>query len=185
LNTLEGPINWGDTYGDRIRGWLLPPTTGDYTFWIAGDNNCQLWFGSDATPGKASMIAYLAGINTTNSREWTKYATQQSVTIPLTAGSKYYIEVLHKEGTGSDHVAVAWQGPGISQQVIGGAYLRPWYGLPIGDTTIDGNVNTDDFTGFAETWLASDCAMSLELDLNGDCDLNYQDFAIFADHWLE
>jgi rhamnogalacturonan endolyase len=185
LNTLEGPINWGDTYGDRIRGWLLPPTTGDYTFWIAGDNNCQLWLGSDATPGKASMIASIAGANTTNWREWTKYATQQSVTIPLMAGSKYYIEVLHKEGTGSDHVAVAWQGPGISQQVIGGAYLRPWYGLPIGDTTIDGNVNTDDFTGFAETWLASDCAMSLELDLNGDCDLNYQDFAIFADHWLE
>ena len=30
----------------------------------------------------------------------------------------YYIEALHKEGAGGDNLAVAWQGPGISQQVI-------------------------------------------------------------------
>jgi hypothetical protein len=62
----------------------------------------------------------------TNSREWNKYSTQQSVTINLVAGQKYYIEVLHKEGFGGDNVAVAWQGPGITQQVIAGSYLSPF-----------------------------------------------------------
>ncbi len=41
------------------------------------------------------------------------------------AGQMYYIEALHKEGAGSDNLAVAWQGPGISQQVI-----SPFRSLP-------------------------------------------------------
>ena len=41
-------------------------------------------------------------------------------------GRKYYIEVIHKDNTGGDHVAVAWEGPGISQQVIDGSYLMPY-----------------------------------------------------------
>jgi hypothetical protein len=64
----------------------------------------------------------------TNSREWSKYTSQQSATINLTAGQKYYIEVLHKEGSGGDNIAVAWQGPGISQQVIAGNYLSAFLG---------------------------------------------------------
>ena len=55
-----------------------------------------------------------------------KYSTQQSVTINLVAGQKYYIEVLHKEAGGGDNIAVAWQGPGITQQVIAGTYLSPF-----------------------------------------------------------
>ena len=48
----------------------------------------------------------------TGSREWTKFASQQSVPISLMVGRKYYIEALAKEGGGGDHVAVRWQLPG-------------------------------------------------------------------------
>jgi hypothetical protein len=68
----------------------------------------------------------------TNSREWSKYTSQRSAAINLSAGQKYYIEVLHKEAFGGDNVAVAWQGPGISQAVIGGSYLSPF--VPSGAT---------------------------------------------------
>ena len=44
----------------------------------------------------------------------TSTRTQRSAGINLTAGQKYYIEVLHKEATGGDHFAVSWQGPGIA-----------------------------------------------------------------------
>lgn len=37
LTSLEAPSNWGDGFGDRIRGYLCPPTSGTYTFWIASD----------------------------------------------------------------------------------------------------------------------------------------------------
>ena len=33
----------------RLRGYLVPPTTGTYVFWLAGDDNCQLWLSSDRT----------------------------------------------------------------------------------------------------------------------------------------
>ncbi len=35
ITSLEGPTNWADNYGTRIRGYLNPITTGSYTFWIA------------------------------------------------------------------------------------------------------------------------------------------------------
>ncbi|HEY8959309.1 T9SS type A sorting domain-containing protein, partial [Chitinophaga sp.] len=123
LSSLEGPTNWAENYGTRIRGYLHPTTSGSYTFWVAGDDNTELYLSTNDNPANRSRIAYVDGW--TNSREWNKYGTQQSAAVNLTAGQKYYIEVLHKEGTGGDNVAVSWQGPGISQQVIAGNYLSP------------------------------------------------------------
>ncbi len=123
LTSLEGPVNWADNYGTRIRGYLHVPSTGSYTFWVAGDDYTNLYLSSDETAANATRIAYVEGY--TNSREWTKY-TSQTATVTLTGGKKYYIEVLHKEASGGDNVAVAWQGPGITQAVIDGAFLSPY-----------------------------------------------------------
>jgi hypothetical protein len=124
ISSLEGPTNWADNYGTRIRGYIHPPTTGSYTFWVAGDDNTELYLSTNDNPANRSRIAYVDGW--TDSKQWNKYSTQQSAAINLTAGQKYYIEVLHKEGSGGDNVAVAWQGPGITQQVIPGANLSPF-----------------------------------------------------------
>ncbi|MFC0772159.1 T9SS type A sorting domain-containing protein [Terrimonas alba] len=124
LTSLEAPTNWADNYGTRIRGYIHPTASGSYTFWVAGDDNTELYLSTSDNPASASRIAYVNGW--TNSREWNKYSTQQSAAVNLVAGQKYYIEVLHKEGTGGDNVAVAWQGPGITQQVIAGSYLSPF-----------------------------------------------------------
>lgn len=143
LSTFEGPTNWEDNYGTRIRGYIHPGTSGSYTFWVAGDDNTELYLSTDDSPDNKSRIAYVNGW--TGSREWTKYSTQQSASVTLTAGQKYYVEVLHKEGSGGDNVAVAWQGPGISRQVIAGSYLSPYNASSIvvrargsqGDETIE------------------------------------------------
>lgn len=124
LTSLEGPGNWADNYGSRIRGYVHPAVTGSYTFWIAGDDNTDLYLSTNDNPANSARIAYVNGW--TDPRQWNKYSTQQSVTINLVAGQKYYIEVLHKEGGGGDNVAVAWQGPGIAQQVIPGSHLSPF-----------------------------------------------------------
>ncbi|THU40192.1 T9SS type A sorting domain-containing protein [Niastella caeni] len=124
LTSLEAPTNWADNYGTRIRGYIHPTASGSYTFWVAGDDNTELYLSTSDNPAGATRIAYITGW--TNSREWNKYSTQQSTTINLVAGQKYYIEVLHKEGSGGDNIAVAWQGPGITQQVIAGTYLSPF-----------------------------------------------------------
>lgn len=126
LTSLEGPTNWGDNYGDRMRGYITPTATGAYTFRIAGDDYSELWLSTDDNPANKVKIAYIEGW--TDPYQWNKYSTQQSSAISLTAGHRYYVEVLHKEGTGGDNISVAWTGPGISTPtVVAGSFLSPYY----------------------------------------------------------
>lgn len=121
ITSFEGPVNWADNYGTRIHGFLTPPATGNYTFWIAANDNAELWL---AYPFLQKKIAEVPGW--TNPLQWDKYTQQKSVSVALTAGKAYYIKALHKEGPDLDNIAVAWQGPGIAQQVISGRYLTPF-----------------------------------------------------------
>lgn len=183
LTQFEGPTNWDNSYGTRIRGYLYPPATGSYTFWIAGDDNCQLWLSTDGTPAHSVLIAQVAGW--TNWREWNKYPSQQSPSIFLTAGKKYYIEALHKEGSGGDNIAAAWSGPGIAQQVISGRYLSPWLTGLYGDFISDSFVSLDDLAEFVQLWLNNSCVMTSRIDRNGDCTADFYEFALMADNWLK
>ncbi len=126
LSSMEAPTDWADNYGTRIAGYLHPAVTGDYTFWIASDDGSELWLSTDDSTTNVVKIAYVNGW--TNSRQWDKYSSQQSAVIHLEAGQSYFIEALQKEGGGGDNLAVAWQGPGITRQVIDGAYLSPLTG---------------------------------------------------------
>jgi hypothetical protein len=52
----------------------------------------------------------------------------------LRQGQTYYVEALHKQGIGSDHIAVGWQLPdGTLERPISGARLSPSY--PAADAT--------------------------------------------------
>ncbi|PYJ84239.1 MAG: hypothetical protein DME22_13545, partial [Verrucomicrobia bacterium] len=73
---FEAPINIDDSYGQRMHGFILPPQTGSYTFWISSDDNSTLFLSTDETPANVQTISYVPGWTT--SREWTKYAEQQS-----------------------------------------------------------------------------------------------------------
>jgi len=124
LDALKGPVDWKDNYGLRARALLTAPETGDYTFWVSGDDNCELWLSSDDTAFNAKLIAQVA--SWTGVEEWGKEAGQKSAPIALVAGQKYYIEMLLKEGGGGDSITAAWGGPasiGAGPVVIGGAYL--------------------------------------------------------------
>jgi hypothetical protein len=125
LSIFEAPGNYGDNYGQRIRGFICPPTDGNYTFWIASDNSSELWLSTDESSSNKSKIASVTGY--TASREWNKYPSQKSAAIPLIAGTKYYIEALHKEGDRSDNLAVGWLIPNGSQErPIPGSRLAPF-----------------------------------------------------------
>ena len=145
ITSFEGPTDWADNYGTRIYGYLHPSANGDYTFWIASDDNSELWLSTDDNPANASLIANVP--EWTSSRQWTKYAEQQSSVISLTGGQKYYIEALQKEEGGGDNVAVAWEGPDISQEVIDGSHLSPWWtGIGTGKGLIGNYYDNTDFT---------------------------------------
>ncbi|MEZ4679074.1 MAG: PA14 domain-containing protein [Caldilineaceae bacterium] len=123
IGAMEGPRLFGKDYGTRIRGFLYPPTTGAYRFWIAADDSAQLWLSTDENSANKRVIASVP--EWTHAQQWDRYGSQQSVTIQLQAGQRYYIEVLHKQADQKDNLSVAWQIPGQERAVIDGAYLSP------------------------------------------------------------
>ena len=99
-----------EQFGWYVRGWLIPPVSGAYTFWIASDDSSELWLSLSNTPSSRTRIAYVDGW--TGFREWSKYASQESVPQNLEAGKPYYFEVYQRESWGGDHLSVAWVRPG-------------------------------------------------------------------------
>jgi len=129
--SFEIPTNAMDNYGARIRGYLYPEESGNYTFWFASDDNGELWLSTDANEANKVRIANVGSY--TSSRQWDKLTSQKSAEIPLVAGKKYYIEGLMKEGGGGDNMAVAWKlndttNPtnGSDADIIPGSVLSPW-----------------------------------------------------------
>lgn len=148
LTIFEGPTNIGTDYGARIRGYICPPATGNYTFWIASDDKSELWISTDDSPGNKVLRASVP--DHTAVREWTRYSQQTSVPVSLVAGQKYYIEALHKEASGGDHVAVGWQLPdGTLERPIAGSRLSPF--TAITTCTASGEISREQWDGITGT----------------------------------
>ncbi len=122
---FEGKSEQGDDYGTVLRGYVMPPATGNYRFWIATDDAGELLMSTSTnhtTNTRIATVSQAVGV-----REWTQFPSQQSGLRSLVAGQAYYIEARMKEGDGNDHIAVAWEcvSAGISREVIPGRYLAP------------------------------------------------------------
>lgn len=150
ITQFDTGTNLGENYGGRVHGWLYAPLTGNYTFWVCTDDQGELWLSTDGQPQNVQLIAYVKDSPTASTgwaphNTWTKYASQKSNLVRLTAGDKYYIMTLWKEGLVDDHCQVAWEGPGIPERmIIPGDYLSiepigtypiPADGARIGDRT--------------------------------------------------
>ncbi|HWD18992.1 MAG TPA: lamin tail domain-containing protein [Verrucomicrobiae bacterium] len=133
FTNFETEINSGmENYGQRVRALLVPPQTGAYTFWIASDDNSQLFLSTDETSAHSVPIASVT--SWTGSEQWNEYPSQQSAPITLKAGSRYYIEAIMQQGPGGDNLAVGWQLPDgsleqpLTAQSAAGTYLIPFTG---------------------------------------------------------
>jgi hypothetical protein len=116
---------------------VCPPFDGEYTFYIASDDNSVLYL-NPAGQGESGKTLIARVDDWTNSRQWTKYSSQRSGTITLQGGQLYYIEALQKEGGGGDNLAVAWTHDRRSTSPVGiaGQYLAPASALPTRTPTI-------------------------------------------------
>lgn len=164
-NEMGLPVNFHDNYIGQLIGYLVPPVTGDYRFFIAADDQGILYLSTDADPANKRPIAFEP--TWSNPREY----IQEPVNVPidgtivddlfpgisgngplndslftvgpihLEAGQRYYIEGLMKEGGGGDNFDVTWQlpsGPPVEdgQAPIPGEYLARWAGSSVGDVEI-------------------------------------------------
>jgi hypothetical protein len=111
--SLEGgyqPGSSDENYGERLSGYVIPPVTGSYVFYVASDDSSELWLSTNALPIGKRKIAYVSGW--TDFRSYTNRTSQASVPISLEQNKWYYLELLHKEGGGGDHLSVTWKPPG-------------------------------------------------------------------------
>ncbi|HEV3029912.1 MAG TPA: PA14 domain-containing protein, partial [Planctomycetota bacterium] len=125
VSLFESPPGLGIEYGARMRGYVHPPNSGLYIFWVASDDGGELRLSPDEDPAHAKTIGSVP--EWTGAREYTKFATQKSQPVELKAGRRYYIEALLKQGIGGDHLSVGWTLPnGIEEKPIPGSRLSPW-----------------------------------------------------------
>ncbi len=115
---LEISANSAQNYGVKVSGYLTAPETGNYTFYVSGDDNVQLRLGTTSNPSSLTRIAYINGDGWTNSRVWDKYPSQKSASIALTGCQSYPIEVLLKQASGGCNMAVRWVTPSGIDEVI-------------------------------------------------------------------
>lgn len=117
----------GVSFGVYAWAWLIPEESGEYTFWLASDNQGVLSLSQDSDSTRAEPIAHVSDY--TRPRWFDQLPEQQSATIHLEAGQAYYLEALVKQGWGGAHLSVAWEGPGFQREIIPGRVL----GLPVAD----------------------------------------------------
>jgi len=110
----------GENFGTKVSGFIVPAVSGNYTFATAASDTAELWLSTDDTAANKVKIVTVA--SATAFRQF----TNTSGPIALSAGAKYYVELLHKAGTGADHFSVAWQKPGSAAfEVIDADSLVP------------------------------------------------------------
>lgn len=120
----------------RLRGWIVPPESGEYTFWISGDDETEFWLGASGTPYDRVRLAGVP--DWTHRAEWDRYTAQRSAPVTLAVGKPVYVEILHKQGSGAAHVALGWQLPSnrLERPIPVGA-LAPWSDEVLGGDETD------------------------------------------------
>ncbi len=116
------PCTGTDFFTALFKGYLTPPATGDYYFYMVAGDQCCIGLSQDENFDHASVILHSSdGIGTSSgNKEW------KSVQVSLEAGKVYAIYGTHW----NIHTLMGgmlWEGPGISKQYIPGQYLAHVY----------------------------------------------------------
>ena len=114
IGAFELPSDFGEHHGVRIHGFIIPPKSGDYVFYLLSDRSSQLFLSNDASPDNQSRIASVTGHNAAP-REWQTLGPDNiSRPIKMQAGKRYWVEALFRQKKFGGHFAVTWQMPGES-----------------------------------------------------------------------
>ena len=119
-------------YGQKIFGYLHPQSNGFYRFAIASDDTSELWISTDENPDNKRLVARVfieKAIAWTGKDELDKYPEQKTKKpLYLQANKKYYVEVLHKQGSGKGFARVFWTTSDKDEdfRLITSEYLSPF-----------------------------------------------------------
>lgn len=134
IKGTNAPRNIGDDYHQRLRGTIIPPVSGEYTFWISSDETSVLYLSTDDrkfSKREIARVGYSAadrGVYLAKYNEWDAFPRQRSIPVRLEAGKEYFIEAQHKQYHAINHLQIAWQMPGGQRELIPEEYIRSFGG---------------------------------------------------------
>lgn len=111
IRTTGGNPQNSATY---IRGFIEPPQTGEYTFWVNGSADAEFWLSPNGQSGSAVREAYTDG--STGVGQWAVRQTQKSRVITLTKGQQYYFELIQKSSGTGGSAEIGWWLPDFTLQ---------------------------------------------------------------------
>ncbi len=119
VTQFESYRNYKTYYGQVLTGYVTPPSTGSYTFYLAADDEAELWLSTDQQPKNLRRIAQELYGNTY--RNWSGLVDTSHISagIQLVKGRWYCVKVLHKQDVSSDNLSVTWKLPGGTQPANG------------------------------------------------------------------
>jgi hypothetical protein len=161
LTSFEAPADVADNFAARITGFFVPPTTGDYVFFLAADDQSVLYLSTDENPANKYAVAMEprwaarrqwnsdfgsgtdAGTLRTNITGLEGKRVNRSDqflgrNIALEANKRYYIEGIYAEGGGGDHMAATYKLASEADPANGSATRIS--GDLIGTLTVDGAI---------------------------------------------
>ncbi len=100
---LAYPDDTHESYGGRISGYFVAPTTTNYNFYLRSDDASELNINTNAVNSTDPAGRTTQQFETGCCRAFSALGTTNF----LNGGQAYYIEVLWKEGTGGDFAQVA------------------------------------------------------------------------------
>ncbi len=103
------PNDSKDNYGASIEGYLTPTESGSYRFFVYSDDASQFFISSDDKEANLAQVAEEASC-CNNFTEPDSARTSEPVA--LTAGKKYFVRMVYKEGGGGDYGQIAWRKEG-------------------------------------------------------------------------
>ena len=107
IPSLNDDTNYGNNISRRLRGYIVPPKTGNYYFWLTANNTAELWISNDSE--SVNRVQRATVTTGTGKLIWNTSATQKTQWLSLVAGQKYYFDVLHNTGTDADdYVQMGW-----------------------------------------------------------------------------
>lgn len=143
LGALDTPNGYGENYGARVTGFIIPPESGEYDFFLRSDDASQFFLSANETPPEPLLdlpICEETGCCAAFMEPSTGDAATTLAPIPLVAGQRYAFVALVKEGGGGDFLQVAVRKvgdttPAASLTPIPGLWLganaKPSLGTPV------------------------------------------------------
>jgi hypothetical protein len=110
----------------RFCGYLHPPLTGDYEFWLAVATSAALYMSPAENPVEKALIASAVDSSRTFDRPRFQGGSSWAPPVPLVADRRYYIEAEVFVNNGEWHLSVAWKRPGKTRELLTGEFLSPY-----------------------------------------------------------